>query len=110
MTQAECRLWAHLRSRQMYDLTFRRQYVIANYIVDFFCRTLCLAIEVDGISHDTPEAEKHDRVRQLELEALGVTVLHFPDDAVLNDLPNVLLSIEGWVECENETSNSGSTS
>jgi very-short-patch-repair endonuclease len=98
MTKSERRLWSRLRSRQILGYRFHRQYVIGRYIVDFYCRPLLLAVEVDGLSHDAPDAAASDAHRQAVLEARGITVLRFPSGEVMNDLDNVLRSISGCVE------------
>ncbi|MBP7828542.1 MAG: endonuclease domain-containing protein [Kiritimatiellae bacterium] len=95
MTLAEIKLWKALKSGQMLGHDFDRQRPLGDYIVDFFCKDLCLAIEVDGCSHDCKERE--DDRRQHALEALGVRFLRFWDSEVKNDLVGVLQSIEEWI-------------
>lgn len=97
MTKSERRLWARLRRKQIRGYTFYRQFIILQYIVDFYCRTLRLVVEVDGISHDDPDVAVHDVQRQDDLEALGITVLRFSSAQVLNDLDNVVRAIDGCV-------------
>lgn len=67
---------------------------IGDYIVDFFCKELMLAIEIDGMSHD--EKIKSDIKRQKELEKLGVSFLRFKDKDIKNNMEGVLLKIEEW--------------
>jgi very-short-patch-repair endonuclease len=81
-TQAEDCLWEYLRNRKMLGCKFRRQHPIERFIVDFYCIEAHLAIEVDGPIHDYTSEE--DAVRQEFLESLGVQVLRFTNDAVLN--------------------------
>jgi very-short-patch-repair endonuclease len=97
MPKSERRLWSYLRRKQVQGHTFYRQFIILQYIVDFYCRTLRLAVEVDGLSHDDPDVAEHDLQRQQDLEDLGITVLRFSSDRVLNDLDNVLRAIHGCV-------------
>ncbi len=98
-TKAEIRLWSELlRGSQMAGYRFLRQRPVSKYIADFFCKELCLIIEVDGYSHDFKEAEAYDTIRQQELEALGFSVLRFSDQAVLECLPDVAESIYGWIQ------------
>ena len=94
-TLAEVLLWNELKNRQLLDLDFDRQKPLARYVVDFYCKDLSLAIEVDGDSHDYNYAE--DLTRQKELEELGVKFLRFDDLEVKRDIPNVLRAIEAWV-------------
>ena len=99
MTKAEACLWKYaLAKRQLLGYTFKRQRPIGNYIVDFVCLSLKLIIEVDGYSHQIPETEAKDRVRQEALEDLGFTVLRFKDRAVLNEIKTVREHIEGFIK------------
>ncbi len=84
-------LWGRLRSNQIGGLHFRRQHPIGPYIVDFYCHQARLVIEVDGVSHD--DRERFDAERTSYLQALGLRVLRFSDDEVLNDLTNVVYRI-----------------
>lgn len=94
-TLSEVLLWNELKSRKMLDFDFDRQKPLGNFIVDFYCKDLMLAIEVDGDSHDYKYEE--DCARQEELEYLGVRFLRFDDLQVKRDMPNVLREIEAWV-------------
>lgn len=84
-------LWSRLRANQIGGLHFRRQHPIGAYIVDFFCHEARLVVEVDGVSHDDRERNDADRTRYLQ--ALGLRVIRFSDDEVLNDLNNVVYRI-----------------
>ncbi|WP_036226210.1 endonuclease domain-containing protein [Mesoaciditoga lauensis] len=95
MTLSETLLWQYLRKGQMLGYRFRRQEVIGNYIVDFFCRKLRLAIEIDGSSHD--EKYELDMKRQREIESYGITVLRFSDKEVKENIESVLRGIEVWI-------------
>ncbi len=97
MTFAEVLLWNELKQKKMRGYDFDRQRPIYNYIVDFYCKDLMLAIEVDGISHDSEEANIADNIRQNEIEEFGVKFLRFDDREVRSDMPNVLRVIEGWI-------------
>ena len=80
-TDAEQRLWRHLRGRRLQGLKFRRQYPIAGYIADFACVEARLVIEVDGGQHgDRAEA---DSERTRKLQSNGYRVLRFWNDDVL---------------------------
>lgn len=72
-TLAEVLLWNELKNKQIKEYDFHRQKPILNYILDFFCSELYLAIEVDGISHDNEERMQKDIIRQSEIETLGIT-------------------------------------
>jgi len=104
MTVAEVLLWNELKQKKICSHDFDRQKPIDEYIVDFYCKDLMLAIEIDGITHDTPEVISNDEVRQARLEELGVTVLRFDDREVRRDIENVIREIEGWIDEWKETS------
>ncbi len=97
MTFSEVLLWNELKQKKMLGYDFDRQRPIDNYIVDFYCKDLMLAIEVDGISHDFEEVRDNDEIRQKRLESLGVRFLRFDDREIKNDMANVLRTIEYWV-------------
>jgi very-short-patch-repair endonuclease len=91
MTLSEVLLWNQVKNKQMEGVDFDRQKPILNYIVDFYCKDLMLAIEIDGNSHHFKESE--DYHRQRELEKLGIYVLRFDDMEVKTDIENVLREI-----------------
>ena len=97
MTLSEVLLWNELKQKKMKGYDFDRQRPIDNFIVDFYCKDLMLAIEIDGSSHDTEKAHKKDLERQTRLETFGVRFLRFDDREVKCDMMNVLLEIEGWI-------------
>jgi very-short-patch-repair endonuclease len=97
MTLAEVLLWNQLKRRQMLGYDFDRQRPIGKYVVDFYCKELRLAVEVDGRSHDVKEAV--DRKRQRELEALGVAFLRFWDAEVKQDMRGVLARLAEGIRC-----------
>ncbi|MDD4902574.1 MAG: endonuclease domain-containing protein [Patescibacteria group bacterium] len=83
-TLSEVLLWKKLQKKQMQGYNFRRQKPIDNYIVDFFCPELNLAIEIDGATHGFKE--KYDDDRQKKLESLGVKFLRFTETNVRENL------------------------
>ena len=97
MTFSEVLLWQELKGKQMMGYDFDRQRPIDNYIVDFYCKDLKLAIEVDGSSHNHPEVAKNDIIRQRRLEALGVHFLRFDDLEVKKEMSYVLDRIQQWI-------------
>jgi very-short-patch-repair endonuclease len=98
MTLSEILLWNQLKQKQMMGYDFHRQKPIEDYVVDFFCPELSLAIEVDGESHEG-KLEK-DSQRRREIEKLGVHFLRFGDDEVKKNLEGVLGEIRDWIEAQ----------
>ena len=89
-TDAELLIWQLLRGKQFMNLKFRRQHVIASYIVDFYCHEIGLVIELDGGQHGTDDAIEYDAERTRFLEALGLTVVRYWNDDVLSRADVVL--------------------
>ncbi|MEB3233617.1 MAG: endonuclease domain-containing protein [Leptolyngbyaceae bacterium] len=98
MTAGERKLWQHLKGKQMMGYDFDRQRPIDQFIVDFYCKSLMLAIEIDGSSHDSAEAQERDRIRQSRIESFGVQFLRFQDREVLHQTDQVLTAIQQWIE------------
>jgi len=91
-TAAENVLWQHLRNRQLDGYKFRRQHAIDRFIVDFYCENAALIIEVDGAIHQYTVLE--DTIRQEFLESLGLCVLRFTNEQVINHLDTVIKQIK----------------
>lgn len=98
MTFSEVKLWQELKRGKMLGYDFDRQRPIGNYIVDFYCKDLQLAIEVDGITHESEEAKERDKSRQETIEAQGVSVLRFDALLVMKDVKAALKAIATWIE------------
>ena len=103
MTLSEVLLWNELKQRNILGYDFDRQRPIDNYIVDFFCKELSLAIEIDGDTHIFKY--DYDEERQRSLEKLGIRFLRFDDIEVKKDLSNVLRVIEDWINKHKPTPN-----
>src|SRR5215469_5937873 len=82
MTPPERRLWAAIRRNAIDGFHFRRQQVIAEYVVDFYCASAKLAIELDGATHEN--REWYDEARDRAIARLGVRVLRIPNEAMLD--------------------------
>ncbi len=91
MTDAERRLWRHLRDRRLGGWKFKRQYPIGPYIVDFICLEKNLVIEVDGGQH--AENEEQDLERSVYLNKMGYRVIRFWNNEVLQQTEAVLSTI-----------------
>jgi very-short-patch-repair endonuclease len=97
-TDAERKLWAHLRLRQLGRYKFRRQHPLGPYIVDFICIEKKLIIEVDGGQHD--DNKFYDSKRDNWLENKGFRVLRFWNNEVLTYIENVKEVIAGELGLE----------
>ena len=92
-TDAEHLMWQLLRAKRFMNLKFRRQHVIAPYIVDFYCHEIGLVMELDGSQHGTDDAIKYDAERTEFLEALGLTVVRYWNHDVLGRTDAMLESL-----------------
>ena len=90
-TDAERKLWHHLRNRQINGIKFRRQYPIAGYVADFAAPSIRLVVELDGGQHLL--RTEYDRQRTDRLGCNGYQVLRFWNDDVLLRTEQVLSEI-----------------
>ena len=91
-TQAEDRLWQAIRGKRFNGKKFRRQMPIGAFVVDFYCPSDRLAIEVDGGIHE--QQIEADRIRQELIASLDIRFLSLTNDDVMRDLPGALAKIE----------------
>ena len=96
-TKSEVKLWGCLRSKQMMGYDFHRQKPIDNFIADFFCNELGLVIELDGYTHSFEHIYKKDMTKERILNNLGIRVLRFNDEDVMNNIDDVLMAIWGYI-------------
>jgi very-short-patch-repair endonuclease len=75
MMKWEVRLWNDLKGKKMFGFKIRRQYGINNYIIDFYCPKLKLAIEIDGDVHFYSDKRKRDRDKEKLLESHGIKLI-----------------------------------
>jgi very-short-patch-repair endonuclease len=89
-TAAEAVAWEILRGRQVLGLKFRRQQIIAGFVVDFYCASARLALELDGGVHEDLDQREYDEERRAILARYAVRVVRIPnhavDEQVLRDL------------------------
>ena len=90
MTPAEARLWTYLKKGQLDGRKFRRQHSVGRYVLDFYCPSEKLSVELDGESHAGPIAAAHDAERSDYLKALGIRVIRF-ENQVVWDMPESML-------------------
>jgi very-short-patch-repair endonuclease len=92
MTDAERRLWYHLR-RDRLGVRFYRQRVMGAFIVDFYSPRVRLIIEVDGAQHFKHERRCKDKARDQWLKNQGLQVLRFNNRDVLLETTHVVEEI-----------------
>jgi very-short-patch-repair endonuclease len=90
-TEAEDLLWQRLRRHHLHGCKFRRQHSIERFIVDFYCAKARLVVEVDGPIHQYQGEQ--DLIRQEYLESHDLKVLRFSNDAVINNVDEVIKHI-----------------
>ena len=88
MPVAEKLLWKHLRHQNL-GVKFRRQVSVGKYVVDFYCPSLHLAIEVDGASHAGDATQEYDEARQRAIESLGVRFVRVANEDVYRNALDV---------------------
>ena len=91
MTEAETILWEKLKGKQVHGLRFRRQHPINIYIVDFYCHSQKLVIELDGGIHK--KQVEYDYERTKDLKMYGLKVIRFYNSEVENDIEKVISKI-----------------
>lgn len=96
MTREEKHLWYDFLSG--YPIRFRRQEILGECIVDFYCRGAKLIIEVDGAQHYTKEAIQYDKKRTEYFEKLGIVVIRFLYRDINLDFSNVCAYIDQAVK------------
>ena len=90
LTPAEATLWKSLQKKQLKGRKFRRQHSIENYIVDFYCASENLIVELDGAVHLDFAQQNYDEERTKKLEALGFLVIRFENKLIFECLDEVL--------------------
>jgi very-short-patch-repair endonuclease len=89
-TEAEKKLWYHLRNRKVLGAKFRRQQSFGPYILDFYCAELKLAVELDGGQHGGTKGIIRDEQRDEYLKQEGVIVLRFWNNQLFDEFEGVL--------------------
>jgi very-short-patch-repair endonuclease len=98
MTKVEIILWSRLSRRQMHGHKFRRQYSVDQYIIDFYCPRLKLAIEIDGDPHFVSGAKDYDKQRQEHIEKYDICFVRFTNADVCENIDGVCQTIYENIE------------
>ena len=93
-TSAEATLWTILKNKQVFELKFRRQQSIGNYIVDFYCPEINLVIELDGEYHASYQDIIRDENRDNYMQNCGLKVLRFENKIVFQNPGKIISQIE----------------
>jgi very-short-patch-repair endonuclease len=95
MPKAEAIIWSHLKNKQRLGKRFLRQFSVGSFILDFYCPSLKLAIEIDGNTHFLGEkSAKYDLSREKYLNQFGITVLRYTNYDVYNSLDAVIFDMD----------------
>ncbi|MBX4205515.1 MAG: endonuclease domain-containing protein [Candidatus Doudnabacteria bacterium] len=85
-------LWYYLRNKA-FGYKFRRQYSVSQYVLDFYCSKLRLAIEIDGDSHFNPKARIYDTIREKRVKQQNIQILRFTNDEIRENIEAVIEKI-----------------
>ena len=92
-TSAEAELWKHISNKKLEGRKFRRQHSVGNFILDFYCPTEKLGIELDGEHHYWQKGIDEDLKKEMYLKQYSIRVLRFENKWVFHDLEYVLKTI-----------------
>ena len=96
MTKEEKQLWYQFLKH--YPIQFKRQVTCGEYIMDFYCPSAKLAIELDGYYHSLTEKSEADKIRTDYLNNLGILVMRFPNRDIWKDFDSVCNQIDFLVQ------------
>ncbi len=96
-TDAEKKIWSIIRNRQLFGLKFVRQYAAGSYILDFYCPSKRIGIEIDGGQHDEPKNKLKDEKRTVFLKAKGIDIIRFWNNEVLENPEGVYERIKDFI-------------
>jgi very-short-patch-repair endonuclease len=98
MPIAEVLLWSKLKNKQLLGERFLRQYSVDQYVLDFYCPKLKLAIEIDGDSHFIPGAKEQDKARQDYIEAFGIRFLRFTNNDIYKNIDGACQNVYNLID------------
>ena len=100
MTPAEAYLWTKLSNRKLEGRKFRRQHSLGSFVVDFYCPTEKLSVELDGMPHFTEEGIENDKMRTKYLKSIGINEIRFENAEVFERTDEVLNKIKACFKKE----------
>ena len=99
MTPAEELLWNYLKVNK-WGYKFRRQHPIFMYVADFYCHPLKLIVEIDGSIHQLEDVKRNDEIRENHLNNLGLKIIRFKNEDVMQNTEGVLNQIKQIIQHE----------
>ena len=93
-TDSEDKFWQEVRTNKL-GFKFKRQHIVHNFIVDFYCVEKCLSIEIDGEVHNKQKIRDEERDSRLEL--LGVRVIRFTNDQIDSDIGRCIMKVKEYL-------------
>ncbi|MFT4251043.1 MAG: DUF559 domain-containing protein [Caulobacter sp.] len=93
MSLPEMMLWNALRGSRLDGLRFRRQHPFGRYVLDFYCPTYKLAVEVDSYAHETEDRPRRDAIRDDYMASFGIRTLRIPAAEVLKSVDDTVATI-----------------
>ena len=88
-TVPERKIWSIIRNRQIFDLKFYRQYSVGKYILDFYCPSRRIGIEIDGGQHNEAKNQTYDEQRTDYLQQQGIKIIRFWNNEVIENIEGV---------------------
>ena len=98
LTKEEHIIWQILRNRRFFNLKFKRQVPIGNYIVDFLCEEKKIIIEIDGGQHNYPENIIKDKERTIFLNSKGYNIIRFWNNEINDNLDGVYIKLSEFID------------
>ena len=96
-TLSEVLFWNEIKGKQILGYQFLRQKPIGNYIVDFYCPKLKIAIEIDGESHGYKKAMLRDEVKEKYLSKIGIELIRYDDYDVKSNIGAIINHLIDWI-------------
>ena len=92
---AEVVFWKQVHRKKFHEIDFNRQYIIGNYIADFYARSLGLVVEIDGGYHNG--REEYDKDREAYMRSLGILTFRTTDYDIIHHPSVVMRDLEGFI-------------
>ena len=100
-TLSEVLFWNEVKGKRINGFQFLRQKPIGNFIIDFYCPKLRLAIEIDGDSHGFDEAIQRDKFKEKYLSKLGIHLIRYDDNELKSNIQGTIDHLIDWIENPN---------